>query len=85
MPPATFCRSSFLRTARHKVRMAEDAWNTRDPDQVVLVYTADTHSLTPARLDHRKGGIEIVQQARQLRQFAGVPGRRDDPLLQRRR
>ena len=30
-------------TARHKVRMAEDAWNTRDPDQVVLVYTADTH------------------------------------------
>ena len=27
-------------TARRKVRMAEDAWNTRDPDQVVLVYTA---------------------------------------------
>jgi nuclear transport factor 2 (NTF2) superfamily protein len=22
--------------------MAEDAWNTRDPDRVVLVYTADT-------------------------------------------
>ena len=29
-------------TARHKVRMAEDAWNTRDPDRVVLVYTEDT-------------------------------------------
>lgn len=26
-------------TARQKVRMAEDAWNTRDPDRVVLVYT----------------------------------------------
>ena len=29
-------------TARQKVRMAEDAWNTRDPSRVVLVYTADT-------------------------------------------
>lgn len=25
-----------------KVRKAEDAWNTRDPDQVVLAYTLDT-------------------------------------------
>lgn len=29
-------------TARIKVRLAEDAWNTRDPDRVVLVYTEDT-------------------------------------------
>jgi len=29
-------------TARQKVRMAEDAWNSRDPDRVVLVYTQDT-------------------------------------------
>lgn len=29
-------------TATQKVRMAEDAWNTRDPDRVVLVYTNDT-------------------------------------------
>jgi len=29
-------------TARQKVRMAEDAWNSRDPDRVVLVYTDDT-------------------------------------------
>lgn len=28
--------------AIEKVRMAEDAWNTRDPDRVVLVYTEDT-------------------------------------------
>ena len=25
-----------------KVRLAEDAWNTRDPDRVVQVYTQDT-------------------------------------------
>ncbi|MDP1925246.1 MAG: nuclear transport factor 2 family protein [Thiobacillus sp.] len=30
-------------TAIQKVRMAEDAWNTRDPERVVLVYTNDTH------------------------------------------
>ncbi len=27
---------------RQKVRMSEDAWNTRDPDRVVLAYTPDT-------------------------------------------
>ena len=31
-----------LETATQKVRMAEDAWNSRDPDRVVLVYTDDT-------------------------------------------
>jgi nuclear transport factor 2 (NTF2) superfamily protein len=36
LPPFT------LETARQKVRMAEDAWNTRDPDRVALVYTEDT-------------------------------------------
>ena len=29
-------------SAAQKVRMAEDAWNTRDPERVVLVYTEDT-------------------------------------------
>jgi nuclear transport factor 2 (NTF2) superfamily protein len=29
-------------TATQKIRMAEDAWNTRDPDLVVLGYTEDT-------------------------------------------
>ncbi|HEY9095210.1 MAG: nuclear transport factor 2 family protein [Burkholderiaceae bacterium] len=36
LPPFT------LETATQKVRMAEDAWNTRDPDRVVQVYTEDT-------------------------------------------
>jgi nuclear transport factor 2 (NTF2) superfamily protein len=30
-------------TAARKVRMAEDAWNSRDPERVALVYTEDTH------------------------------------------
>ena len=29
-------------TAAQKVRVAEDAWNTRDPARVVLAYTADS-------------------------------------------
>ncbi len=36
LPPFT------VETATQKVRMAEDAWNTRNPDRVVLVYTEDT-------------------------------------------
>ncbi len=36
LPPFT------LETAEKKVRMAEDAWNSRDPDRVVHVYTEDT-------------------------------------------
>ena len=31
-----------LDTARHKVRMAENAWNQRNPKQVVLAYTSDS-------------------------------------------
>ena len=29
-------------TARQKVRMAQDAWNTRDPERVALAYTEDS-------------------------------------------
>lgn len=36
LPPFT------LETARQKVRAAEDAWNTRDPERVSLAYTPDT-------------------------------------------
>ncbi len=36
VPPFT------VESATHKVRMAEDAWNSCDPDRVVQVYTEDT-------------------------------------------
>jgi nuclear transport factor 2 (NTF2) superfamily protein len=35
-PPFTF------ETAMRKVRLAEDAWNSRDPDRVALAYTEDS-------------------------------------------
>ena len=33
-------------TAAQKVRLAEDAWNTRDPQRVALAYTVDTSGAT---------------------------------------
>jgi nuclear transport factor 2 (NTF2) superfamily protein len=36
LPPFT------AESARQKVRKAEDTWNTRDPDRVILAYTEDT-------------------------------------------
>jgi len=36
LPPFT------LETAVQKVRLAEDAWNTRDPERVALGYTVDS-------------------------------------------
>ncbi|MEO8244276.1 MAG: nuclear transport factor 2 family protein [bacterium] len=36
LPPFT------LETAAQKARMAEDAWNSRDPARVALAYTADS-------------------------------------------
>jgi nuclear transport factor 2 (NTF2) superfamily protein len=36
LPPFT------LETALQKVQLAEDAWNTRDPEKVCLAYTIDT-------------------------------------------
>ena len=36
LPPFT------IETAAQKVRMAEDAWNSRDPGRVIQVYTEDT-------------------------------------------
>ena len=29
-------------SARQKVKMAQDAWNTRDPEKVSLAYTEDS-------------------------------------------
>src|SRR5256885_14275811 len=36
LPPFT------LETAKQKIRMAEDAWNTRDPERVALAYSEDS-------------------------------------------
>jgi nuclear transport factor 2 (NTF2) superfamily protein len=43
MPRPTDIRPPFDEdAARRKVQAAEDAWNSRDPDRVVLAYTEDS-------------------------------------------
>jgi len=51
LPPFT------AETAAEKTRMAEDAWNTRDPDRVVQVYTPDTQWRN--RADFPAGHAEV--------------------------
>jgi len=52
LPP--FTRESAIQ----KVRLAEDAWNSRDPEKVALAYTEDSHWRNRAEFLH--GHTEIV-------------------------
>ena len=52
LPPFT------LETAIHKVRMAEDAWNGRDPQRVALAYTEDSQWRN--RSEFPQGRAEII-------------------------
>jgi nuclear transport factor 2 (NTF2) superfamily protein len=47
-----------LETAAQKVRMAEDAWNSRDPERVSLAYTVDSRWRN--RAEFPVGRAEIV-------------------------
>jgi nuclear transport factor 2 (NTF2) superfamily protein len=53
LPPYT------AETATQKVRLAEDAWNSRDPEKVSLAYTPD--SKWRNRAEFVTGRAEIVQ------------------------
>ena len=46
-------------TAAQKARMAEDGWNSRDPERVALAYTED--SVWRNRAEFLKGRDQIVQ------------------------
>jgi len=52
LPPFT------AETAAHKARLAEDAWNTRDPARVALAYTVDSVWRNRAEFIHGREAIE---------------------------
>ena len=52
LPPFT------AETAAQKARMAEDAWNSRDPARVVLAYTQDSRWRNRAEFVEGRGDIE---------------------------
>jgi nuclear transport factor 2 (NTF2) superfamily protein len=56
LPPFT------LETATLKVRNAEDAWNSRDPDRVCLVYTEDTVWRNRAEFPHGRQQVRLFLQ-----------------------
>ena len=51
LPPFT------LETATQKVRLAEDAWNSRDPERVALAYTEDSRWRNRAEFFHGRTAI----------------------------
>ncbi len=53
LPPFNF------ETATQKVRMAEDGWNTRDPERVALAYTEDSRWRN--RLEFLEGRAAIIE------------------------
>jgi nuclear transport factor 2 (NTF2) superfamily protein len=53
MPPFT------LQTAIQKIRLAEDAWNSRDPEKVAMAYTIDSRWRN--RAEFPNGREEIIQ------------------------
>ncbi len=52
LPPFT------AETAAQKARMAEDAWNSRDPARVALAYTTDSRWRNRAEFIHVRAEIE---------------------------
>lgn len=48
-----------LEIAKQKVRLAEDGWNSRDPEKVALAYSID--SVWRNRAEFPKGRQEIIQ------------------------
>jgi nuclear transport factor 2 (NTF2) superfamily protein len=56
-------------TAVRKVRMAEDAWNSRDPDRVVLVYTEDTAWRNRAEFPVGRGEVHAFLKRKWAREL----------------
>ena len=58
-----------LESARQKVRLAEDAWNTRDPDVVVRVYTEDTRWRNRAEFPVGRAEVRAFLQRKWAREL----------------
>ena len=56
-------------TAAQKARMAEDAWNSRDPERVSLAYTPDCHWRNRAEFIAGRGEIVTFLQRKWAREL----------------
>lgn len=55
--------------AARRVRAAEDAWNTRDPDRVIGVYTVDTEWRNRAEFAHGRDEVRRFLQRKWAREL----------------
>ncbi len=56
-------------SARLKVRLAEDAWNSRDPDRVIGVYTEDTRWRNRAEFPVGRAQVRAFLQRKWIREL----------------
>ena len=56
-------------TAAQKVRLAEDAWNSRDPERVSLVYTLDTQWRNRAEFLQGREAVKAFLQRKWAREL----------------
>ena len=63
LPPFT------AETAVQKARMAEDAWNSRDPDRVAGVYTEDTQWRNRAEFPQGREAVRAFLQRKWVREL----------------
>jgi uncharacterized protein len=63
LPPFT------LATAIQKVRVAEDAWNTRDPERVAMAYTEDSRWRNRAEFFQGRHAIVAFLQGKWAREL----------------
>ena len=56
-------------TAKEKVRLAEDAWNSRDPAKIALAYTPDSHWRNRAEFFSGRAEIEAFLRRKWTREL----------------
>jgi uncharacterized protein len=80
LPPFT------LETAAQKARMAEDAWNSRDPERVSLAYTVDSTWRNRSEFfSGRKAIVEFDDSGHWFRSYGNENWEFDENGLMRRR
>ncbi|MEM9724863.1 MAG: nuclear transport factor 2 family protein [Pseudomonadota bacterium] len=68
LPPRPPLPPFTAETAAQKVRMAEDAWNTRDPARVAMAYTPDTRWRNRAEFPQGRAEVEAFLQRKWARE-----------------
>jgi nuclear transport factor 2 (NTF2) superfamily protein len=58
-----------LESARLKVRLAEDGWNSRDPQRVALAYSEDTRWRNRAEFVNGRAAVEAFLQRNWVREL----------------